>query len=65
MYRRMFVEACLTVLLLVTVGTPAMASPFTSAGSATQEAAAAARVRATIPVSSALVVATNPTTNTI
>jgi YVTN family beta-propeller protein len=39
--------------------------PFSSAGSATQEAAAAARVRATIPVSSALVVATNPTTNTI
>jgi hypothetical protein len=27
MYRRIFVEACLTVLLLVTVGTPAMASP--------------------------------------
>jgi hypothetical protein len=50
MYRRAFVGACLTLVALVAIGMPVAASSTTSAGNTTRAAAAAIRVKATIPV---------------
>ena len=58
MYRRAFVGACLTLVLLVAVGMPAVASPATSAARKPKVT--------TIPVGLGPIrVATNPQTNTI
>jgi hypothetical protein len=58
MYRRTFVGACLTLVLLVAVGMPAVASPATSAAHKPKVT--------TIPVGQFPGgVATNPMTNTV
>jgi YVTN family beta-propeller protein len=66
MYRRTFVGACLTLVLLVAVGMPATASPAAPARDTTLAATAAIKVRTTIPVgTSPFGVAANPVTDTI